>query len=78
MSVGLTWKVMLRRRGHRAYHYAATKRVPRVPRRGEIINVRDINGRSVKAVIERANREQSGRSGLKLRVFTIYADEIET
>ncbi len=40
--------------------------------------MRDINGRSVKAVIERANREQSGRSGLKLRVFTIYADEIET
>jgi hypothetical protein len=75
MSVGVTWKVMLRRRGHRAYHYAATKRVPRVPQQGKIINVHDVDGTLVNAVIERV--EQSGRSGLKLRVFTIYADEIE-
>ncbi len=78
MSVGVTWKVMLRRRGDRAYHYAATKRVPRLPRKGKIINVRDVDGISVNAVIERVSRERSGRSGLKLRVFTIYADEIET
>jgi hypothetical protein len=77
MSVGVTWKVMLRRRGHRAYHYAATKRVQRVPQKGKIINVRDVDGTFVNAVIESVSREQSGRSGLKLRVFTIYADEIE-
>jgi hypothetical protein len=75
MSVGVTWKVMLRRRGDRAYHYAATKRVPRVPQQGKIINVHDVDGTLVNAVIERV--EQSGRRGLKLRVFTIYADEIE-
>jgi len=75
MSVGVTLKVMLCRRGHRAYHYAATKRVPRVPQQGKIINVHDVDGTLVNAVIERV--EQSGRSGLKLRVFTIYADEIE-
>jgi hypothetical protein len=76
MSVGVTWKVMLRRRGDRAYHYAATKRFPRVPQKEKIINVRDVDETSVNAVIERV--EQSGRSGLKLRVFTIYVDEIET
>jgi hypothetical protein len=77
MSVGLTWKVMLRRRGHSAYHYAATKRFPRVPQQGKIINVHDVDGTLVNAVIERVNREQSGRSGRQSRVFTIYADEIE-
>jgi hypothetical protein len=75
MSVGVTWKVMLRRRGDRAYHYAATKRVPRVPQQGKIINVHDVDGTLVNAVVERV--EQGGRRGLKLRVFTIYADEIE-
>jgi hypothetical protein len=78
MSLRAIWRVMLRRRGDRAYHYAATKRFPRVPQKGKIINVRDVDGTSVNAVIERVSREQSGRSGLKLRVFTIYADEIET
>ena len=76
MSVGVTWKVMLRRRGDRAYHYAATKRVPRLPRKGKIINVRDVDGTSVNAVIEGVSREGT-RSGRKSRVFTIHADEIE-
>jgi hypothetical protein len=76
MSVGVTWKVMLRRRGHRTYHYAATKRFPRVPRKGNIINVRDVDGMLVNAVIEGVGPE-STRSGRKLRVFTIHAGEIE-
>ncbi len=76
MSVGVTWKVMLRRRGHRAYHYAATKRVPRVPQQGKIINVHDVDGTLVNAVIEDVGPE-STPSGRKSRVFTIYADEIE-
>jgi len=75
MSIGVTWKVMLRRRDHRAYHYAATKRVPRVPQKGKLINVRDIDGTLVSAVIKGVGPE-STRNGRKLRVFTIHADEI--
>jgi hypothetical protein len=67
---------MLRPQGDHDHHYAATHRKQRVPRKGQIINVRDVDGRLVIAVIESVRRE--GRSGLKLRVFTIYADEIET
>jgi hypothetical protein len=78
MSVGVTWKVMLRRRGHRAYHYAAIKRSRREPKTGEPISVRDIDGKLVKATIGSIAREQSGRSRRALRAFIIEADEVET
>ncbi len=67
---------MLRRREHRHYHYAAASRRSRIPQRGEIINVRDIDGRLVKAVIDHVSREDHVRSG-RSPVFTIQADEIE-
>jgi hypothetical protein len=69
------WKVMLRRRGHRHYHYAATKYSRRDPQRGEAIAVRNLDSTSVKAVIAHIAREQT--AGLKRRVFTVQADEVE-
>ncbi len=72
----MIWKVKLRRGGHRHYHYASASRRSRMPQRGEIINVRDIDGRLVKAVIEHVSREDRVRSG-RWPVFTIQADEIE-
>jgi len=66
---------MLRRRGHRHYHYAATKYSRRDPQRGEAIAVRNLDSTSVKAVIAHIAREQT--AGLKRRVFTVQADEVE-
>jgi len=76
MSLKAIWRVMLRPRGDHNHHYAATHRNQPVPRKGQIINVRDVDGRLVIAVIEGARRENT-RSGRKSRVFTIHADEIE-
>ncbi len=76
MVKAVIWKVMLRRRGHRNYHYAATKYSRRDPQRGEAITVRDFDNTPVKAVIAHIAREQS--AGLKRRVFTVQADEVET
>jgi hypothetical protein len=74
MVKAVIWKVMLRRRGHRNYHYAATKYSRRDPQRGETITVRNLDNTSVKAVIAHIAREQTG---LKRRVFTVQADEVE-
>jgi len=76
MSPKAIWRVMLRPRGDHDHHYAATHRNQRVPRKGQIINVRDVDGTLINAVIESVSRE-STRSGRKSRVFTILADEIE-
>jgi hypothetical protein len=77
MSADVKCKVRLRRRGYRGYHYATTKHFPGVPQTGETIDVRDIDGQLVKAVVQRVVREQSGRSGIALRVLTLDADEVE-
>ncbi len=76
MSLKAIWRVMLRPRGDHDHHYAATHRNQRVPRKGQIINVRDVNGRLVIAIIESVSRE-STRSGRESRVFAIHAEEIE-
>jgi hypothetical protein len=73
MVKAVIWKVMLRRRGHRSYHYAATKYSQRDPRRGEAITVRNLDNTLVKAVIAHIAREQTR---LKRRVFTVQADEV--
>ena len=70
------WKVMLRPRGQRDYHYAATKHSRKAPKRGETIGLRDIDDRRVKAVIEHVRGEPNVRY-LRTRVFTVQADEIE-
>jgi hypothetical protein len=70
-------KVMLRRRGHREYHYATTKRFLGVPQRGETIDLRDIDGKLVKAVVQSVAPERSKRSGLTSRAFTLKADEAD-
>ena len=70
------WKIMLRRRGDRNYHYAATKHSRQAPRRGEAVSVRDIDDRRVKAVIEYVRDEPNTRN-LLTRVFTVQAGEIE-
>jgi hypothetical protein len=74
MVKAVIWKVMLRRRGHRNYHYAATKYSRRDPQRGETITVRNLDNTSVKVVIAHIAREQTG---LKRRMFTVQADEVE-
>ena len=70
------WKIMLRRRGHHNYHYAATKHSRQAPRRGEAVSVRGIDHRLVKAVIEYVRDEPNTRN-LLTRVFTVQAGEIE-
>jgi len=47
----------------------------RDPQSGEPITVRNLDNTSVKAVIAHIAREQS--AGLKRRVFTVQADEVE-